>query len=356
MKKIQLKKKLNNKTVYFKTYKQKDKEFLMKKNVSVAPMMDCTDRHDRYFLRLISKNVKLYTEMIVANAIIKGDRDLHLKFNLLEKPLVLQMGGSNPKELAEATKIAENYGYDEINLNLGCPSKKVQKNKFGACLMKEPNLVGDCINEMVNACNLPITAKTRIGYDDLEDYEYLKKFLTIIKEAGSSTFIIHARRAILNKLTPKQNLNIPPLNYNFVYDIKKDFKEDTVILNGGVDSIDKITTHLKKVDGVMIGRAAYHSPYFLADVERKIFNNDNVLNRTEVMEQMLPYIEQETRKGIRLNKIMRHTIGLFHGQKGSKYWKRYLSENMCIREADLQKVNHIMDHIKNNSNTVSLGR
>ena len=266
------------------------------------------------------------------------------------------MGGSNPKELAEATKIAENYGYDEINLNLGCPSKKVQKNKFGACLMKEPNLVGDCINEMVNACNLPITAKTRIGYDDLEDYEYLKKFITIIKKAGSSTFIIHARRAILNKLTPKQNLSIPPLNYNFVYDIKKDFKDDTVILNGGVDSVDKIITHLKKVDGVMIGRAAYHSPYFLADVERKIFNNDNVLNRTEVMEQMLPYIEQETRKGIRLNQIMRHTIGLFHGQKGSKYWKRYLSENMCIREADLQKVNHIMDHIKNNSNRVPLGR
>ena len=328
----------------------------MKKSVSVAPMMDCTDRHDRYFLRLISKNVKLYTEMIVANAIIKGDRDFHLKFNLLEKPLVLQMGGSNPKELAEATKIAENYGYDEINLNLGCPSKKVQKNKFGACLMKEPGLVGDCINEMVNACNLPITAKTRIGYDDLEDYEYLKKFLTIIKKAGSSTFIIHARRAILNKLTPKQNLSIPPLNYNFVYDIKKDFKDDTVILNGGVDSVDKIITHLKKVDGVMIGRVAYHSPYFLADVERKIFNNDNVLNRTEVMEQMLPYIEQETRKGIRLNQIMRHTIGLFHGQKGSKYWKRYLSENMCIREADLQKVNHIMDYIKNNNIVTSLGR
>jgi len=328
----------------------------MRKSVSVAPMMDCTDRHDRYFLRLISKNVKLYTEMIVANAIIKGDRDFHLKFNLLEKPLVLQMGGSNPKELAEATKIAENYGYDEINLNLGCPSRKVQKNKFGACLMKEPSLVGDCINEMVNACNLPITAKTRIGYDDLEDYEYLKKFITIIKKAGSSTFIIHARRAILNKLTPKQNLSIPPLNYNFVYDIKKDFKDDIVILNGGVDSVDKIITHLKKVDGVMIGRAAYHSPYFLADVERKIFNNDNVLNRTEVMEQMLPYIEQETKKGIRLNQIMRHTIGLFHGQKGSKYWKRYLSENMCIREADLQKVNHIMDHIKNNSNRVTLGR
>ena len=327
----------------------------MKKMVSVAPMMDCTDRHDRYFLRLISKNIKLYTEMIVSNAIIKGDKDFLLKFNLLEKPLVLQIGGSNPKELAQATKIAEGYGYDEINLNLGCPSKKVQKNKFGACLMKEPNLVGECINEMKNACSLPITVKTRIGFDDYEDYEYLKKFITIIKNAGSETFIIHARRAILTKLTPKQNLNIPPLNYSFVYALKKDFKNDTVILNGGIDSIDKIKTHLKKVDGVMIGRAVYHSPYFLADIEKEIFKNGNVLSRSEIMELMIPYIKEETKNGTRLNQIMRHTIGLFHGQKGSSYWKRYLSENMCIREADLQKVNHIMDHIKNNTATSSLG-
>ena len=328
----------------------------MNKSVSVAPMMDCTDRHDRYFLRLISKNVKLYTEMIVADAIIKGDRDFLLNFDLSEKPLVLQIGGSDPKKLGKAVKIAENYGYDEINLNLGCPSKKVQKNKFGACLMKEPNLVGDCIGEMKNSCNLPITVKTRIGYDDLEDYEYLNKFLSIINNAGSKTFIIHARRAILNKLTPKQNLNIPPLNYNFVYDIKKDFKDNIVILNGGIDSIDKIKTHLKKVDGVMIGRAAYHSPYFLADIEREIFNNNNVLTRVEVMDELIPYIERESKKGTRLNQIMRHTIGLFHGQKGSSFWKRYLSENMCIREADLQKVNHIMDHIKNNNIVTSLGR
>ena len=222
--------------------------------------------------------------------------------------------------------------------------------------MKEPNLVGDCINEMKNASNLPITVKTRIGYDNFEDYEYFKKFLTIIKKSGTKTFVIHARRAILDKLTPKQNLSIPPLNYNFVYNIKKDFKDNTIILNGGIDSIDKIKTHLKNVDGVMIGRAAYHSPYFLADVEREIFNNDTVLTRVEVMEQMVPYIKQETKKGTRLNQIMRHTIGLFHGQKGSSYWKRYLSENICIREADLQKVNHIMDHIKNNNIATSLGR
>ena len=328
----------------------------MNRKVSIAPMMDCTDRHDRYFLRLISKNTMLYTEMIVANAIIRGDKNFLLNFNNLEKPLALQIGGSNPKELSECVKIAEDFGYDEINLNLGCPSKKVQKNKFGACLMKEPSLVGDCVSEMKNACGLPITIKTRIGYDDIEDYEYLKKFISIINKAGSNTFIIHARRAILNKLTPKQNLNIPPLNYNFVYDIKKDFNKATVILNGGIDSIVKIKTHLMKVDGVMIGRAAYHSPYFLADIEKEIFNNKNILTRSEIMEHMIPYIQEEIKKGTRINQIMRHTIGLFHGQKGSSYWKRYLSENMCIREADLQKVNHIMDHITNNSKTTSLGR
>ena len=328
----------------------------MNKSVSVAPMMDCTDRHDRYFLRLISKNTKLYTEMIVAKAIINGDRDLLLNFNLKEKPLALQIGGSEPKELAEATKIAEDYGYDEINLNLGCPSRKVQKNKFGACLIKEPELVGECVSEMKNACNLPITIKTRIGYDDNENYEYLKKFIDIIKKAGCKTLIVHARRAILNKLTPKQNLNIPPLKYKFVYDLKKDFKNETVIINGGIDSIEKIKNLLNRVDGVMIGRAAYHSPYLLAEIEKEIFKNDNVLSRFEVMKEMIPYIKEETQRGTRLNQIMRHTIGLFHGQRGSSNWKRYLSENMCIREADLQKVNHIMDHIKNNNVVASLGR
>jgi tRNA-dihydrouridine synthase A len=222
--------------------------------------------------------------------------------------------------------------------------------------MKEPSLVGECVNEMKNATKLPITIKTRIGYNEIEDYEYLIKFLNIIKKAGSETFIIHARRAILDKLSPKQNLTIPPLNYDFVYNIKKYFNNDTVILNGGVDSIDKIKTHLKKVDGVMIGRTAYHSPYFLATIEKEIFNNKNVLTRAEIMEQLIPYVREETKKGTRLNQIMRHTIGLFHGQKGSGHWKRYLSQNMCIREADLQKVNHIMDHIKNNNIVTSPGR
>jgi len=328
----------------------------MIRKVSVAPMMDCTDRHDRYFLRLISKNVMLYTDMIVSEAIKRGDKKKLLSFNLKEKPLALQIGGSSPKILAEAAKIGEDFGYDEINLNLGCPSKKVQKNKFGACLMKEPNLVGECINEMSNSCTIPISAKTRIGYNEIEDYDFFKSFIEIIKKAGSNIFIIHARRAILEKLSPKQNLNVPPLNYNFVYNLKKDFRQNDIILNGGVRSTDQIKEHLKHVDGVMIGRAIYHSPYFLADIEKDIFNNNNVPTRTEIMEHMIPYIKEETKRETRLNQIMRHTVGLFHGQKGSSYWKRYLSKNMCIREADLQKVNHIMDHIKYNSKTTSLGR
>jgi len=328
----------------------------MIRKVSVAPMMDCTDRHDRYFLRLISKNVMLYTDMIVSEAIKRGDKKKLLSFNYKEKPLALQIGGSSPKILAEAAKIGEDFGYDEINLNLGCPSKKVQKNKFGACLMKEPNLVGECINEMSNSCTIPISAKTRIGYNEIEDYNFFKSFIEIIKKAGSNIFIIHARRAILEKLSPKQNLNVPPLNYNFVYNLKKDFRQNDIILNGGVRSTDQIKEHLKHVDGVMIGRAIYHSPYFLADIEKDIFNNNNVPTRTEIMEHMIPYIKEETKRETRLNQIMRHTVGLFHGQKGSSYWKRYLSKNMCIREADLQKVNHIMDHIKYNSKTASPGR
>ncbi len=327
----------------------------MKKTVSVAPMMDCTDKHEIYFLSLISKNVNLYTEMIVSNAIIKGDRSKLLSFKKIPNYVTLQIGGSNPKELSEACKIAEDYGYQEINLNLGCPSKKVQKNKFGACLMKEPNLVGECINAMSNATKLPISAKTRIGYNDLEDYDFLKNFILKIKNAGAKKFIIHARRAILNKLSPKQNLSIPPLNYNFVYRLKKDFENNEVIINGGINDIDKITNHLKKVDGVMIGRAAYHSPYFLAEIEKSIFNNDSVPSRSDVMEKLIPYIQEQTSNGVQLNHIMRHTVGLFHGQNGSKAWKQYLSKNMCIRNADLQKVNHLMDCVKV-KNPISLER
>ena len=327
----------------------------MIKTVSVAPMMDCTDKHELFFLSLISKNTHLYSEMIVANAIINGNRDKLLSFKKITNPVTLQIGGSNPNELAAACKIAEDYGYKEINLNLGCPSKKVQKNKFGACLMKEPDLVAECINAMSNSTNLPVSAKTRIGYNDIEDFEFLKNFILKIKEAGSKKFIIHARRAILSKLSPKQNLTIPPLNYDFVYRLKNDFKHEEIIINGGITNIKDINHHLEKVDGAMIGRTIYHSPYFLAEVEKEIFKNNDIPSRQEVMENLMPYIEDQTSKGVQLNHIMRHTVGLFHGQNGSKAWKQYLSKNMCIRNADLQKVNHIMDHVKKN-NPVSLER
>ena len=318
----------------------------MYKTVSVAPMMDCTDKHENYFLSLISKNIHLYTEMIVANAIIKGDRKKLLSFKSIPNHVTLQIGGSNPKELAEACKISQDYGYKEINLNLGCPSKKVQKNKFGACLMQEPKLVGQCIEAMTKSTKLPITIKTRIGYNDVEDFEFLKKFIQTTKDAGSKKFIIHARKALLKKLSPKENLNIPPLKYNFVYKLKEHFKNDEIIINGGIKTTQDIKEHLKIVDGTMIGRAIYHSPYFLAEIEKEVFNNDNVPTRSEVMESLIPYIQEQTSKGVQLNHIMRHTIGLFHGQNGSRTWKQYLSKNMCIRDADLQKVNHIMDQLK----------
>jgi len=325
----------------------------MNRKVCVAPMMDCTDRHERFFLRLISKNVLLYTEMIVSEAISRGDKKKLLSFNLNEKPLALQVGGSSPELLAEAAKTGEDFGYDEINLNLGCPSKKVEKNKFGACLMKEPNLVADCLNKMQSVCKLPITIKTRIGYDDVEDYENLYKFIEILKKTGIKTFIIHARKAILGKFTPKQNLNIPPLKYDVVYRLKKDFPKEEIIINGGITSTEQIKEHLKIVDGVMMGRSIYHSPYLLADIEREIFNNENILSRREVMESLVPYVKEETKNGTRLNQIMRHTLGLFHGQAGSSFWKRYLSENMCVRDADVKKIDHIMDKITFNHTTSS---
>ena len=317
----------------------------LNRTVSVAPMMDCTDRHERYFLRLISKNVLLYTEMVVSEAIDRGDKQKLLEFDLREKPVALQLGGSSPKLLAKSAKIGEEFGYDEINLNLGCPSKKVQKNKFGACLIKEPNLVADCLSEMVTSTSLPVTVKTRIGYDNVDQYENLYNFINILKTTGVKTFIIHARKAMLGKFTPKQNLNIPPLKYEYVTKLKKDFKDLEIILNGGITSTNQAKDHLKNVDGVMIGRSVYHSPYMLADIEREIFNNNNILTRQEVIENLIKYVKEEIKKGTRLNQIMRHTLGLFHGQTGSSFWKRYLSENMCVRDADIQKIDHIIGKV-----------
>ena len=310
--------------------------------------MDCTDRHDRFFLRLMSRNVMLYTEMVATKSAIHGDRKKILSYSPEEKPLALQVGGSNKDELSEVSKIAEDMGYDEININLGCPSKKVQKNKFGACLMKEPDLVAECINAMVNSCNIPVTAKTRIGFDDMEDFEYLNNFIHKMRDAGTNTFILHARKAMLTGLSPKQNLNIPKLNYKMVYDIKKENPELEIIINGGISKIEEINNHLNFCDGVMIGRSIYQNPYSLVEIEKKLFKTENNPIREQVVEQLLEYLEREVKKGTKVNHVMRHTVGLYHGQVGSKDWKRYLSDNMMARDSDFQKAKHIMTIVQNN--------
>ena len=311
-------------------------------------MMDCTDRHGRYFLRLLSKNVMLYTEMVATKSAIHGDRKKILSFNEIEKPLALQVGGSDKEELSLVSKIAEDLGYDEININLGCPSKKVQKNKFGACLIKEPDLVAECINAMVNSCKIPVSAKTRIGFDDIEDFNYLNSFVKKISDSGCKVIILHARKAILKGLSPKENLKVPKLNYSMVYQIKKENNNLEIIINGGVTECFQIKDHLKKCDGVMIGRAIYQNPYFLTDIENEIFNNIDVPTRTEIAEKLVEYVKDEVKKGTRVNQIMRHTVGLYHGKTGANKWRRYLSDNMMARDSDFQKVNHIMEIAQNN--------
>jgi len=328
--------------------KHLDTKQKINRKVSVAPMMDCTDRHDRFFLRLMSKNVMLYTEMVATKSAIYGDRNKILSFSPEEKPLALQVGGSDKAELAEVAKIAEDMGYDEININLGCPSKKVQKNKFGACLMKEPDLVAECIHSMTKACKIPVTAKTRIGFDDVEDFDYLNNFIHKLRDVGTKTFILHARKAMLSGLSPKQNLNIPKLNYNMVYEIKKANPDLEIIINGGITKVSEINHHMKFCDGVMIGRSIYQNPYSLVEIEKEIFKTNDNPSREEVVKKLLEYLDTEVKKGTKVNHIMRHTVGLYHGQVGSKEWKRYLSDNMMARDSDFQKAKHIMTIVQNN--------
>jgi len=239
-------------------------------------------------------------------------------------------------------------GYDEININLGCPSKKVQKNKFGACLMKEPDLVAECINAMANSCKIPVTAKTRIGFDNTEEFDYLNQFIHKMRDAGAKTFILHARKAMLTGLSPKQNLSIPKLNYNMVYDIKKENPELEIIINGGISKIEDINNHLTFCDGVMIGRSIYQNPYSLVEIEKEIFKTKDNPTREQVAEKLLEYLDKEVKLGTKVNHIMRHTVGLYHGQIGSKDWKRYLSDNMMARDSDFQKAKHIMTIVQNN--------
>lgn len=290
-------------------------------------MMDWTDRHDRAFLRTISRRTLLYTEMVTSGAILHGDRDRFLAFDDSEHPVALQLGGSEPADLAFAAHEGAQRGYDEINLNLGCPSDRVQRGRFGACLMTEPGLVADCVAAMIDAVDVPVTVKTRIGVDDHDSYEALQAFVERTAAAGCRSFAIHARKAWLSGLSPKENREVPPLRYDIVYDLKRDFPELEIVINGGIQSLEEAAAHLRKVDGAMIGRAAYQSPYILAEADRRFFGTtEKQRSREQIVADFLPYVERRLTEGVPLKSITRHMLGLFNGLPGARAWRRHLSE------------------------------
>ena len=297
-------------------------------------MMDWTDRHERAFLRTISRHTLLYTEMVTTGAILHGDRDRFLAFDAIEHPVALQLGGSEPEDLAFSAREGAARGYDEINLNLGCPSDRVQRGRFGACLMTEPELVADCVAAMIAAVDVPVTVKTRIGVDETDSYDALQAFVAKIAAAGCRSFTIHARKAWLSGLSPKQNREVPPLRYEVVYDLKRDFPDLEIVLNGGVQSLDDAAAHLRQVDGVMIGRAAYQSPYLLADADRRFFGEDApAKSREQIVADFLPYVERRLAQGVPLKSITRHMLGLFNGLPGARAWRRHLAEQAHRPEA-----------------------
>ena len=300
-------------------------------------MLDWTDRHCRYFHRLLSQNTLLYTEMVTTGAIIHGKGDF-LKYDQSEHPVALQLGGSNAKDLAHCAKLAEERGYDEVNLNVGCPSDRVQNGRFGACLMAEPELVAECVAAMKSEVSIPVTVKTRIGIDDQDSYEFLTRFVSIVNEQGGcEDFTIHARKAWLSGLSPKENREIPPLDYPRAYQIKKDFSHLNIAVNGGVKSLDEALEHLEHLDGVMIGREAYQSPYILSEVDQRIFGEDKpVIKRSDVVKAMYPYIDQQLSEGAYLGHITRHMLGLFQSMPGARQWRRHISENAHKKGADLK--------------------
>jgi tRNA-dihydrouridine synthase A len=290
-------------------------------------MMDWTDRHCRYFMRLLSPSAFLYTEMVTAAAIHHGDADRFLKFNNEEHPLALQLGGSEPDWMASATAKANHYNYDEININVGCPSDKVQSGQFGACLMAQPHKVAECYRAMLKETELPITVKTRIGIDDKDSYEFLQTFVEAMLSAGCTKFIVHARIAILDGLSPKENRTIPPLNYERVFRLKHDYPELEIVINGGLAETRQVDEVLQQVDGAMIGRQAYHQPYFLAELEHHFNPSIRLPDRREIVEKMLPYVESALEDGEPLGRMTRHMLGLYAGQPGARAWRRYISEH-----------------------------
>ena len=316
------------------------------KQLSIAPMMDRTDRHFRYFMRQITRRTLLYTEMVTSPAIIHGDRKHLLGFSPAEKPLVLQVGGDNPKELIECARIAENMGYDEINLNVGCPSSRVQDGNFGACLMAQPEKVANCVKAMIDAVTIPVTVKHRIGIDDLDSYEDMANFVRIISEAGCHHFTVHARKAWLQGLSPKENRTVPPLRYHDVHRLKEEFPHLFIEINGGLINLAQVKQQLQFVDAVMIGRAAYDNPYLFATADREIYGEKEIsLTRHQVAEAMLPYIDFWVGKGLKLNKITRHILQLFSGQPGSRVWKQDLTEKSSISGAGAEVVRDALEKV-----------
>ena len=320
---------------------------VMSRRFCVAPMLDCTDRHARYFLRLLSRRAVLYTEMITANAIIHGDRDRHLLFSEQEHPLVLQLGGSEPTAMAEAANIGVSYGYDEININVGCPSDRVQNGSFGACLMAMPDTVAACVEAMRAKVDVPISVKTRIGIDDADPYTQLERLVQAVVAAGCDTLTVHARKAWLKGLSPKENRNIPPLDYERVYTLKKEHPDIEIIINGGIVNLQQCTEHLQKVDGVMLGREAYRNPWLLASIDHVIYN-ETLTERTResVVNEMRPYIAKQLENDIYLNHISRHMTGLYHGQPGARRWRRTLSEKSCRAGAGLEVLDEALAYIQ----------
>jgi len=317
--------------------------------VSIAPMMDWTDKHCRYFYRLISKNVQLYTEMITTKAILRGDKNRILDFNAIENPLVLQLGGSDPKEMAACTLIAQDWGYDEVNINVGCPSDRVLSGSFGACLMKEPNLVAQCVESMTDKCEIPVTVKHRIGIDDMESYDELSDFVFQISNKGCQHFIVHARKAWLKGLSPKENRTIPPLNYSWVYQLKKDFPFLKITINGGIESCMDVKKHLEFVDGVMMGRSIYHNPFLLREIDKTIFDeNNNLIDREQILKKYMTYIEKHSQNGIPIRSMTRHILGIYHGEANAKLFRRLLSGKIV----GLDQLNDWFDFKKNSSTEI----
>lgn len=308
--------------------------------------MDWTDRHDRYFLRRITRNTLLYTEMVTTGALLHGDQARFLRYHPDEHPLALQLGGCNPDALAQCSALAEQHGYDEVNLNVGCPSDRVQAARFGACLMAEPTLVAQCISAMRAACGIPVTVKCRIGIDDLDSYSHFRRFIETVAGSGSRVFIVHARKAWLQGLSPKQNREIPPLQYETVYRLKQELPELEIIINGGIETLDEADEHLQHVDGVMLGRAAYKNPYLLAEVDQRYFNSDGELpTRHSIALAMQDYIEQSLDEGVRFKHISRHMLGLFQGQYGGRLWRRILSEDGSAPEAGIEVLHRALETV-----------